>query len=621
MIKTFTNLLLLFCFVNFGFIPLLHAQAVATLPYTQDFNTSNDFTLLNGTQVNKWSYGSAAGNGGNSIYISNDNGVTNNYTLNSLSTVQAYRDIAVPAGTTASSPATLSFDWRTVGEGTFDYLRVWLVPSTFIPTPGTQITAGAGRIQVGGNLNAQATWQTYLNTTVNLATFAGTNMRLVFEWRNDGSLGTQPPGAIDNINMLIPTCSAPTALAANTIATTNATISWTGITPAPANGYQYYVSTTATPPTNTTIPTGTSTATSVVLNTLLPSTTYYFWVRAICSNTDSSIWSAGPQFSTTQIPALLPYSQNFTTVNDFGFVNGTQTNKWFYGSAAGNVPNSIYISNDNGVTNNYTITSLSVVQAYRDIAVPAGTTAASPALLSFDWLAVGEGCCDYLRVWLVPSSFTPVAGTQITAGTGRIQIGGNLNAQTAWQNYLNTNVNLASFAGTTVRLVFEWRNDGSLGTAPAGAIDNINFQIPTCKLPTAPVVGTVTSTTATISWTGTVPAPAIGYQYFLSTNPTPPVATTIPTGTTAATSVPLTGLLPNTTYYWWVRAACSATDRSIWIGGPSFTTTQIPATIPYVQPFTANDFGFVNGTQVNKWVYGNAAGNTPNAIYVSNDNG
>ena len=620
MIKTFTSLLLLLCFINFGFIPLLHAQAI-TLPYTQDFNTSNDFTLLNGTQVNKWAYGSAVGNAGNSIYISNDNGTTNNYTNTSLSVVQAYRDLVVPAGTTATSPATLSFDWRAMGETCCDYLRIWLVPTTFTPTPGTQITAGAGRIQLGANLNAQTTWQTYTNTNINLATFAGANVRLVFEWRNDGSVGVSPAGAIDNINMLIPTCSAPTALAVNTITTTNATISWTGITPAPANGYQYYVSTSSTPPTSTTIPTGTSTGTSVTLNTLSPSTTYYFWVRAVCSATDSSIWTAGGGFSTTQIPATLPYSQNFSTLNDFGFINGSQTNKWVYGNAVGNTPNSIYISNDNGVTNNYTITSLSVVQAYRDISVPAGTTAASPALLSFDWLAMGESCCDYLRIWLVPSSFTPTAGAQITTGAGRIQIGGNLNAQTTWQTYLNTNVNLATFSGTTVRLVFEWRNDGSIGTPPAGAIDNINFLIPTCKLPTAPAVAAVTSATATISWTATVPPPAIGYQYYLSTNPTPPIATTPPTGTTTATSVPLTGLIPNTTYYWWVRARCSTTDASIWIGGPSFTTTQIPATIPYVQPFAANDFGFVNGTQVNKWVYGNAAGNTPNSIYVSNDNG
>ena len=621
MIKTFTSLLLLLCFINFGFIPLLQAQATA-LPYTQDFNTSNDFTLLNGTQVNKWVYGSATGNTGNSIYISNDNGTTNNYTNTSSSVVQAYRDLVVPAGTTATSPATLSFDWRAMGESCCDYLRIWLVPTTFTPTPGTQITAGAGIIQVGANLNAQTAWQTYTNTNINLAAFAGANVRLVFEWRNDGSVGTSPAGAIDNINMLIPTCSAPTALAVNSIMATNATISWTGITPGPANGYQYYVSTSSTPPTNTTTPTGTSTGTSVTLNTLSPSTTYYFWVRAVCNSTDSSIWTSGGGFSTTQTLATLPYSQNFSTINDFGFVNGSQTNKWSYGNAAGNTPSSIYISNDNGVTNSYTVTSSSIVQAYRDIAVPAGTTAASPAILSFDWLAMGESCCDYLRVWLVPSSFTPTAGNQITAGAGRIQIGGDLNTQTTWQTYLNTNVNLASFSGATLRLVFEWRNDGSVGTSPAGAIDNVNLFIPTCKSPTAPTVAAITSATATISWTATVPAPAIGYQYYLSTNPTPPTVTTPPTGTTTATSVPLTGLTPNTAYYWWVRARCSTTDASIWIGGPSFTTTQIPATLPYIQNFTGgNDLVLLNGTQTNKWVRGSATGNTAPSLYISNDNG
>jgi len=619
--KIFTYFIFMLSLVNLGFLSQLYAQAPATLPYTQDFATGNDFTLLNGTQPNKWAYGSAAGNAANSIYVSNDNGTTNGYVLGTLSVVQAYRDFTIPAGTNATTPATLMFDWRAAGEGCCDYLRVWLVPTTFTPTPGTQITAGAGRIQLGANLNQQSGWQSYSNTGVNLASFAGSTMRLVFEWRNDGSLGTQPPGAVDNINLLIPTCSAPTGAVTNTVTANSATISWVASIPAPANGYQYYVSTSSVSPTNTTTPTGTTTTPSVLLTGLVPNTTYYWWVRAICSATDSSTWTAGPTFMTTQIPAVLPYSQNFTTVNDFGFVNGTQVNKWVYGSATGNAANSIYISNDNGATSTYTITVANTVQAYRDFLIPAGTTAASPAILSFDWLGMGENCCDYLRVWLVPTTFVPTAGTQITAGAGRIQIGGNLTQQTAWQNYMNTNVNLASFAGTTMRLVFEWRNDGSLGTQPPGAVDNINLLIPTCKIPTGTAVAGVTATGAVISWTGTTPAPASGYQYYLSTNPTPPTSTTPATGTTTGTSVTLTTLTPNTTYYWWVRAICSTTDSSLWNVGPSFTTTQIPATIPYVQPFTNNDFGFTNGTQVNKWVYGSVTGNPANSIYISNDNG
>ncbi|MBT2623147.1 fibronectin type III domain-containing protein [Chryseobacterium sp. ISL-6] len=604
-------LILLLCLINVG----LYAQAPATLPYVQDFSTANDFTLLNGSQPNKWEYGSATGNAANSIYISNNGGTANAYDVSNESTVQAYRDIAIPAGSTI---ATFAFDWKAAGESTWDYLRVWLVPATFTPTVGNQIAAGAGRIQVG-QFNQQSTWQSYLNTTLNVSSFAGNTMRLVFEWRNDTSAGTQPPVAIDNINLSIPTCLVPTASPVSVVTSNSATLAWTAPTPVPANGYAYYISTTNTPPVAGTTPTGTTTATSVNITTLAPNTTYYWWVKSVCSPTDSSLWVTGANFTTTQIPATLPYSQNFSTGNDLGFTSGTQPNKWAYGPATGNPANSIYISNDNGVTNGYNTGSNSYVHAYRDIIIPAGTTATT---FSFDWKGDGESTWDFLRVWLVPSSFMPVAGTQITAGAGRIQVGANYNQQTSWQTYFNTNLNLSSFAGTTMRLVFEWTNDGSGGTQPPAAVDNINLSIPTCIVPSAMVVNGVTATAATLSWTAPTPAPANGYAYYLTTTNTPPVAGTPPTGTSATTSVNLTTLTPNTTYYWWVKSVCSSSDSSFWIPGPSFSTTQIPATIPYNQNFsTNNDFGFVNGTQVNKWFYGAATGNTANSIYISNTNG
>jgi hypothetical protein len=39
----------------------------------------------------------------------------------------------------------LSFDWKAQGESSYDYLRVWLVPSNFMPTPGTEYVAGTGK--------------------------------------------------------------------------------------------------------------------------------------------------------------------------------------------------------------------------------------------------------------------------------------------------------------------------------------------------------------------------------------------------------------------------------------------------------------------------------------------
>src|SRR5690606_22502576 len=154
--------------------------------------------------------------------------------------------------------ATLMFDWKAVGESTYDYFRVWLVPTTYTPNAGTQITAVAGRIQVGGNFNQQSTWQTYFNQNVNLSSFAGGAVRLVFEWRNDISVFNNPPAAIDNINFLVPSCLAPTTLPPTNITATSASLPWSGTNPVPANGYEYYVSISNVPPTATTVPTGTA---------------------------------------------------------------------------------------------------------------------------------------------------------------------------------------------------------------------------------------------------------------------------------------------------------------------------------------------------------------------------
>jgi hypothetical protein len=70
--------------------------------------------------------------------------------------VQRYSD------SSGTSLATFSFDWKAQGESSYDYLRVWLVPSNFMPTPGTRIVAGTGRVQVG-QYNLNGTWQSYSN--------------------------------------------------------------------------------------------------------------------------------------------------------------------------------------------------------------------------------------------------------------------------------------------------------------------------------------------------------------------------------------------------------------------------------------------------------------------------
>jgi hypothetical protein len=78
-----------------------------------------------------------------------------------------------------------------------------------MPTAGNAITAGTNRVLLG-QLNQQGTWQSFVNTNVDLSGYAGGVMRLVFEWKNDSYGGDSLGGAIDNINLLIPTCKVPT---------------------------------------------------------------------------------------------------------------------------------------------------------------------------------------------------------------------------------------------------------------------------------------------------------------------------------------------------------------------------------------------------------------------------
>ncbi len=88
------------------------------------------------------------------------------------------------------------------------------------------------------------------------------------------------------------------------------------------------------------------------------------------------------------------------------------------------------------------------------------------------------------------------------------------------------------------------------------------------------IAAVIVSTTASnISWTAATPAPANGYDYYLSTSAIAPSYGTTPTGSTGAgvTSISLTGLTTSTTYYIWVRANCGGgLGQGAWIGAISF---------------------------------------------------
>ena len=179
----------------------------ATLPYNCSFDNeaeNNRWQLVNEPATNKWYYGNATGNGdNNALYISNSEGATNEYTIASApGVVWAYRDIDV----IPEYAYHLSFDWKGYGESSYDFMYVYVGErSNVSASTTTSITAPANTIQMVNPLrennyfNLNNDWTTF---TYELdSTFAG-QKRIYFCWKNDNSVGTQPPAAVDNISII-----------------------------------------------------------------------------------------------------------------------------------------------------------------------------------------------------------------------------------------------------------------------------------------------------------------------------------------------------------------------------------------------------------------------------------
>jgi hypothetical protein len=170
------------------------------------------------------------------------------------------------------------------------------------------------------------------------------------------------------------------------------------------------------------------------------------------------------------------------TSSDGGFENGTSsfaangwtpvqpgnTRQWQVGTAAGSVSGgskSAYMgtsSNYNGNNNN------SVQHFYRDVAVPSGATNVQ---FQFYLRRGTVDAGDNFYVFTTTTSNTPVSGTVPTTGYTTIY-----NDQTTtYSNFTQmTAVNLSSWAGSTVRLVFTFQSDGSNPHATP-AVDNVTL--------------------------------------------------------------------------------------------------------------------------------------------------
>ena len=304
--------LLLFCLI----ISLTGILSATTI-FNEDFeNGATNWTIVNGTVTNKWHVGTATANGGtHSIYISTDDqGQTHDYNITSSSVVHFYRDVTFPAN---AVNIVLNFDFLCGGETTFDWVRVFLHDTTFTPVAGT--TAPTTDNMIGDmyyNFSNPWTTKTIL---IPSAQYAGTTKRLVFTWRNDASVGTQPPAAIDNI-MITHAEAAPQPSPALLVAPANNSINrpntqmlnWTAGEGSVPTGYKMFFGTTNPPTTMTDLGLVTSWVPVPAINF---NTQYYWKVVPYNAEGDAAncpVWT----FTTMEDPTIttFPYTQNFDTL-------------------------------------------------------------------------------------------------------------------------------------------------------------------------------------------------------------------------------------------------------------------------------------------------------------------
>ncbi|MBI4930429.1 MAG: T9SS type A sorting domain-containing protein [Bacteroidetes bacterium] len=174
-----------------------YTPSQTTPPITDGFETCTDWTIVNGAQPNVWIRGTNTFyTGANSMYIHNGGGTDNDYDITATSTVHFYKDITFPAG---SNDYALRFYWKGMGESaSYDYLRVFFAPTSVTPVAGTQVSSTYELTPYV--YNQSATWQQFTNT-LPVACGGNETWRLIFSWWNDGGGGTQPPIAVDDIQI------------------------------------------------------------------------------------------------------------------------------------------------------------------------------------------------------------------------------------------------------------------------------------------------------------------------------------------------------------------------------------------------------------------------------------
>ena len=425
---------------------------------------------------------------------------------------------------------------------------------------------------------------TYIDQVIDLSAYTGT-IYVAFRI---------PPSAIDGWRMYIdnvrfetiPGCDEPISLNATNLTATSADIGFTERGTATtweiefgAPGFVLGSGTVVN-----------ATVNPFSLTGLTSNTCYDYFIRSTCPAGGISPWSVRATFCTACDILVAPYTtgfENFTaTTSGFpGAVNGFSREQcWSSTVALYNwvvAPATLTASANTGPapsinTGNHMFTEASsgATGAITDLRSPLiDLTPLANPIVEFDYHMFGA-TMGSLQVVVsaagVETSVLTITGQQHT---------------TELEPYLKATVPLTSYVGQTVQIILR-ATRGSSFTGDL-AIDNFAvIQAPTCIAPSLANINAVTATDASFGWTenGTATVWQVEVQPAGVAQGT---AGAIYVNASATNRQAITGLNAATAYSAYVRAACSPTDFSTWVGPINFTTACAVFPAPYSTPFAA----------------------------------
>ncbi len=240
---------------------------------------------------------------------------------------------------------------------------------------------------------------------------------------------------------------------------------------------------------------------------------------------------------------------------------------------------------------------------WTDLAAQTTTSASLSGLASgslYDWRVVTtctSGSSTASAQFTTQVVCVAPAGLSSTPGSTTATV--SWSAVTAATSYavdykLNTDVNWTSFStaqtGTSANLtglsassLYDWRVSATCpsGTTSATAAQFTTTAVPPCTAPTGLASSSVTSSSATVSWTAVSGALNYAVDYKLNSSGTWTSFSTAQTGTSAS----LTGLSASSLYDWRVTTNCSSGSST---ASAAQFTTAAPSTCPGVYDVSTN---------------------------------